>query len=151
MKIYLDADGCPVKEETYKVATRYQITVWVVANRPLHVPPSPLIVAKVVGKALDEADDWIVDQATAGDIVVTADIPLASRCLQKGARAIGPKGKPFTEDSIGNALASRELSQHLREMGLHTGGPAPMTKKDRSRFLAKLDEIINAVRREGYC
>jgi len=147
--IYIDADGCPVKDETYKVAQRYQLAVRVVANRQTQVPPSPLIEAVVVGKGFDEADDWIADKATAGDIVITADIPLAARCLQRGARVLGPKGKPFTDDSIGNAVASRELSQHLREMGVHTGGPAPMAKKDRSRFLAKLDELINAIRREG--
>lgn len=147
--IYIDADGCPVKAETYKVAQRYRIPVRVVANRHTNVPPSPLIAAIVVGKGFDEADDWIAERATAGDIVVTADIPLAARCLKNGARVLGPKGKPFTEDSIGNALASRELSQHLREMGMQTGGPAPMGKKDRSRFLSKLDELINAIRRES--
>ena len=147
--IYIDADGCPVKDETYKVAKRYQLAVRVVANRQTQVPSSPLVEAVVVGKGFDEADDWIVEQAAAGDIVITADIPLAARCLQKGARVLGPKGKPFTDDSIGNAVASRELSQHLREMGIHTGGPAPMAKKDRSRFLARLDELVNAIRRDG--
>lgn len=147
--IYIDADGCPVKNETYKVAKRYQIPVRVVANRPSQVPASPLIETVVVGQGLDEADDWIVEQAELGDIVITADIPLAARCLQKGARVLGPKGKPFTDNSIGDAVASRELSQQLREMGVHTGGPAPMGKKDRSRFLAKLDELVNAIRREG--
>jgi uncharacterized protein YaiI (UPF0178 family) len=146
--IYIDADGCPVKDETYKVAGRYQLAVRVVANRHTQVPSSPLIEAVVVGKGFDEADDWIVEQASVSDIVITADILLAARCLQKGARVLGPKGKPFTEDSIGGAVASRELSQHLREMGVHTGGPAPMAKKDRSRFLAKLDELVNAIRRE---
>ena len=147
--IYIDADGCPVKDETYKVARRYQLVVNVVSNRPVHVPAWPQIEAIVVGNRLDEADDWIAERAGAGDIVVTADIPLAARCLQAGARVIGPKGKEFTEDSIGDAVASRALSQHLREIGVNTGGPAPMAARDRSRFLSKLDELVNAIRRDG--
>ncbi|MCA9671814.1 MAG: YaiI/YqxD family protein [Myxococcales bacterium] len=147
--IYIDADGCPVKAETYKVAKRYGLAVRVVANRYTDVPLSPLIEAVVVGKGLDEADDWIAERAGRGDIVITADIPLAARCLEAGAHVLGTKGKPFTEDSIGNALASRELSSHLREIGVHTGGPAPMQKKDRSRFLSKLDELINTIARDG--
>jgi uncharacterized protein YaiI (UPF0178 family) len=147
--IYIDADGCPVKGETYKVAKRYQLAVRVVANRHVQVPLSPLIETVVVGQGFDEADNWIVEHATVGDIVITADIPLAARCLEKGARVLGTKGKPFTEDSIGDAVASRELSQQLREMGVFTGGPAPMGKKDRSRFLSKLDEMVNAIRRDG--
>jgi uncharacterized protein YaiI (UPF0178 family) len=147
--IYIDADGCPVKDETYKVAKRYQLAVRVVANRPVSVPGWPEIETVVVGKGFDEADDWIVEHATVGDIVITVDIPLAARCLKKGARVLGHKGKPFTEDSIGNAVAARELSEHLRQMGMQTGGPAPMEKKDRSRFLSKLDELINAIRRDG--
>jgi len=149
--IYIDADGCPVKDETYRVAKRYQLAVRVVANshRHVHLPSSPLVKEVVVGTGFDEADDWIVEQAGVGDIVITADIPLAARCLEKGARVLGPKGKPFTDDSIGNAVASRELSQHLREMGVHTGGPAPMAKKDRSRFLSRLDEIVNKIKREA--
>lgn len=147
--IYIDADGCPVKDETYKVARRYKLVVRVVANRQVQVPAWPLIEVIVVGKGLDEADDWIVEHAGAGDIVITADIPLAARCLQAGARVLGPKGRAFTEDSIGDAVASRALSQHLREIGVNTGGPAPMAAKDRSRFLSKLDEMINAIRRDG--
>lgn len=147
--IYIDADGCPVKQETYKVAQRYQLSVRVVANRPLQTPPSPLVQAVIVGDGFDEADDWIVEHAGVGDIVVTADILLAARCLEGGARALGPKGRPFTEDSIGDAVASRALSQHLRESGINTGGPAPMGKRDRSRFLSKLDELVNAIRRDG--
>lgn len=147
--IYIDADGCPVKQETYKVATRYQLPVRLVANRYLQIPSSPLFQTVTVGDGFDEADDWIVEHAVPGDIVITADIPLAARCLQNGARALGPKGRPFTEDSIGDAVASRALSQHLRESGINTGGPAPMSKRDRSRFLAKLDELVNAIRREG--
>jgi uncharacterized protein YaiI (UPF0178 family) len=148
--IYIDADGCPVKNETYKVARRYQLAVRVVANHHVQVPASPLIEVIVVGKGLDEADDWIVEHAGAGDIVITADIPLAARCLQAGARVLGPKGRAFTDDSIGDAVASRALSQHLREIGVNTGGPAPMAAKDRSRFLSRLDEMVNAIRRDGY-
>ena len=147
--IYIDADGCPVKEEAYKVARRHGLAVRVVANRRTQVPPSPLIESVVVADRFDAADEWIAAHAGPGDIVVTADIPLAARCLQAGARALGPKGRPFTEDSIGNAVADRELSQHLRELGLASGGPAPMAKPDRSRFLAKLDELVCAIRREG--
>ena len=147
--IFIDADGCAVKDEIYKVAARYQLPVRVVANRYTQVPASPLVEAIVVGKGLDEADDWIAEQAGVGDIVVTADIPLAARCLEAGARAVGPKGRPFTEDSIGNAVASRALSEHLREIGINTGGPSPMAAKDRSRFLSKLDEMVNAIRRDG--
>ena len=147
--IYIDADGCPVKQETYKVARRYQLPVRVVANRPLQIPPLALIQIVTVSDGFDAADDWIVEHAGAGDIVITADILLAARCIEVGARVLGPKGRPFTEDSIGDAVASRALSQHLRESGIDTGGPAPMGKRDRSRFLAKLDELVNAVRREG--
>ena len=147
--IYIDADACPVKDETYRVAGRYQLPVRVVANSHMRVPDSPLIGVMVVGNEMDAADDWIVENAGVGDIVITADILLAARCLGNGARVLGPKGKPFTEDCIGDAVASRELSQHLRESGLITGGPAPMAKKDRSRFLSKLDEMVNAIRRDG--
>jgi uncharacterized protein YaiI (UPF0178 family) len=148
--IYIDADGCAVKDETYKVAARYQLAVRVVANHPIHIPgASALIQNVVVGKGFDEADDWIAERVQPGDIVVTADIPLAARCLKNGARALGPKGRALTEDSIGDAVASRDLSQQLREMGIQTGGPAPMQKKDRSRFLSKLDELVNAIRRDG--
>ena len=149
MTIYIDGDACPVKSETYKVAARYQLAVRVVANRYLQVPPSPLILSIAVGNGMDAADDWIVEQADVADIVITADILLAARCIKKGARVLGPKGKPFTEDSIGDAVASRAVSQHLRESGIETGGPAPMGKKDRSRFLSGLDETVNAIRRDG--
>lgn len=146
--IFIDADGCPVKEEVYRVSKRYHLDVRVVANRHLNLPPSPLIQPMVVSDGFDAADDWIAEHAGVGDVVITADIPLAARCLERGARVLGTKGREFTEDSIGDALASRELSQQLREMGVTTGGPAPMAKKDRSRFLSKLDELINAIKRE---
>jgi hypothetical protein len=146
LMIYIDADGCPVKDEVYRVAARYDLAVRVVANTNQRIPPSSNIEAVVVGQGTGVADDWIAGHAGAADIVVTADIPLAARCIKNGARVLGPKGREFTPDSIGDALASRELSDHLRQMGLMTGGPAPMSKKDRSRFMAGLDRIINAVR-----
>ena len=148
MSIYLDADACPVKEEVYRVARRYQITVHVVANCPLRVPAEDLIALTVVKGGFDAADDWIAERVGRGDIAITADIPLADRCLQRGARVLGHKGDEFTEDSMGNALATRSLLDMLRQSGEFRGGPAPFTKSDRSRFLAKLDEVIHAVRRD---
>lgn len=145
--VFVDADGCPVKDETYRVAERYDLEVRVVANRYLNTPRSEHVKAVLVGDADGAADDWIVEHVDANDVVVTADIPLAARCLEKGASVVGLKGREFTEDTIGDALASRELSSQLREMGMMTGGPAPMGKKDRSRFLQKLDEVIQRIRR----
>lgn len=145
--IYIDADACPVKDETYKVAGRYQMKVLVVANQRISTPVDPLIESVVVKGNFDAADDWIVEHASVGDIVITADILLADRCVRKGARVLGPKGVEFTEDNVGDAVANRELKQNLRHMGEMRGGPAPMDKKARSNFLAKLDQIVNAVRR----
>jgi uncharacterized protein len=145
--IFIDADACPVKEEVYRVARRYQMRVAVVANAPLRVPADDLV-ELVVRPGFGAADDWIAEQAGNGDIVITADIPLAARCLARDARVLSPKGQPFTDNDIGSALALRSLLDDLRQGGAITGGPAPMTPKDRSRFLAKLDEMINAVRRE---
>jgi len=145
--IYIDADGCPVKEETYRVAKRYGLKVVLAANSWMRVPASGSIELVVVGDGMDEADDWIAERAGTGDIVVTGDIPLAARCLEKGARVLGLRGKPFTEESIGDALASRELLSHLREAGAVTGGPSAITKKDRSRFLESLDNIVQSVLR----
>ncbi len=146
LTVYIDADACPVKDEVYRVARRYAMPVKVVANAPLRVPADALV-ELVVCPGFGAADDWIAEQAGPGDVVVTADIPLAARCLDKGARALGPKGHPFTDNDIGSALAMRELLDELRQGGAVTGGPAPMTAKDRSRFLSKLDETVNAVRR----
>ncbi len=146
LTIYTDADACPVKEEVYQVARRYQMRVVIVANAPLRVPTSGLV-ELVVRPGFGAADDWIAGQAGLGDIVITADIPLAARCLGKGVRVLDSKGHPFTENDIGSALAMRELMAELRQGATVTGGPAPMTPKDRSRFLSKLDEAINAVRR----
>ena len=146
LTIFIDADACPVKEEVYRVARRYDLAVKVVANAPLRVPATPLV-ELVVCPGFGAADDWIAEQAGAGDIVITADIPLAARCLAKEARVLGPKGEPFTDNDIGSALAMRDLMDELRQGGALTGGPAPMNAKDRSRFLSKLDETINAIRR----
>ena len=144
--IYVDTDACPVKDEVYRVARRYQMPVKVVANAPLRVP-SDALVELVVRTGFGAADDWIAEQAGPGDIVVTADIPLAARCLEKGAIVLDAKGRAFSEDDIGEALATRELMDQLRQGGAVTGGPGPMTPRDRSRFLSKLDEAVNAVRR----
>ena len=146
LTIYVDADACPVKSEVYKVARRYGLHVAVVANAPLRVPDDTLI-ELVVRAGFGAADDWIAGQAGEGDVVVTADIPLAARCLAKGARVLSPKGHPFTDNDIGSSLALRELLAELRQGGAVTGGPAAMAPKDRSRFLSKLDEAVNAVRR----
>lgn len=147
LDIYVDADGCPVKEEIYKVARRYELKVFVVSNRRIHVPLEVGIQGVVVGDAFDAADDWIADRVGDDDIVVTADLPLAQRCIQAGARVLGPKGQVHDENSIGSALAARELLDQLRQMGEMTGGPAPMGKQDRSHFLSRLDQMIQAVRR----
>src|SRR3954470_14143980 len=141
--LYLDADACPVKGESYKVAGRYKVPVKVVANAIMRVPADPLI-ELVVREGFGVVDDWIAEQVTPADIVITSDIPLAARARAKGARVLGPKGWPFTDDAIGEALATRELLDTLRQGGTVTGGPGPMSDKDRSRFLAKLDEMINA-------
>ena len=149
LAIYIDADACPVKQEVYRVAARYGLHVTVVANTPMRVPDADGVELVVVDDQFDAADDWIVEQVTTSDIVVSADIPLAARCLEKGARVLDPRGGVFTEDSIGEALASRELLSQLREMGTISGGPAPFEKRDRSRFLQQLDQIIQAVKRSG--
>lgn len=145
--IYIDADACSVKAETYKVARRFKWAVRVVANQYLETPKSSYIECVVVGQGADVADDWIAERAGVGDVVITNDIPLADRCLKNGARVLGQKGKEFSQESIGGALASRELSQNLREMGIETGGPKPTQAKDKSRFLGKLDQILVALSR----
>jgi len=147
--IFVDADGCPVKDEVYRVAERHGLAVKLVANAWMRTPGQAWIELVIVDDGFDAADDWIVEHASERDVVVTADIPLASRCLKNGARVLGPKGREFTEDSIGGALAGREASGFLREMGVMTGGPAPFTKRDRSRFLQKLDNLAQAAARAG--
>jgi uncharacterized protein len=148
MPIYVDADACPVKEEIYRVARRYVIKVYVVANAPLRVPSEDLIELVVVKGRFDAADDWIAERVETGDIVITTDIPLADRCLRRGSRVLSPKGNAFTEDAIGDAVATRALLDMLRQGGEFTGGPAPFAKSDRSRFLSKLDELVHASRRD---
>ncbi len=148
LHIYVDADACPVKQEVYRVARRYQLDVTLVANSWMRTPDEPWIALEVVKDGFDAADDWIVDHVEPEDLVITADIPFASRCMQKGSRAIGPTGRPFTEDNIGDAVATRDLLSVLRDAGEITGGPAPLTKRDRSRFLQALDEAIQDIRRK---
>jgi uncharacterized protein YaiI (UPF0178 family) len=148
MKIYIDADGCPVKDEVYKVAARYKLDVYVVANKPIHVPLHPSIKMQVVAAGPDEADNWIAEHIGEKDICVTTDIPLADRCLKKSACVLGARGDEFTEDMIGDAMATRELMKHLREMGEVKGGPAAFDKKDRSQFLSSLDRIIQKILRK---
>jgi uncharacterized protein YaiI (UPF0178 family) len=145
-EIIVDADGCPVKEEIYRVAKRYGLKVTLVSNSWMRTPRGDWLELVVVNGQFDAADDWIVDHVAENDIVISGDIPLASRCIEKGARVLGPKGRIFTEDSIGDAVAGRALQSHLRELGIVTGGPAPFEKRDRSRFLQRLDEIVHAVR-----
>ena len=148
IEIFVDADACPVKEEVYRVARRYGLKVYVVANGSIRVPQEPLIELIVVDQGPDIADDWIAEHAGPGDIVITADIPLAHRSLQKGAEVIGPTGRAFTTSSIGAALAQRGIMEHLRSTGEITGGPKPFAPADRSRFLSELDQAINRSRRK---
>ena len=147
--IYVDADACPVREEVYRVASRLGVEVFVVSNgsRPIRPPNLPFVHMVMVGEAMDAADDWIAERITAADICVTADIPLASRCLTAGARVVPPNGRTFTEANIANALAGRAIAQHLRELGTGGKGPPPFAKSDRSRFLSALDAAVNAVLR----
>ena len=140
--IYVDADACPVKQEIYKVAERHGLKVIVVANSYINVPRIPSIKLQIVGEGLDVADDWIAEQATARDIVITNDIPLADRVVKKGALAIAPHGKIFDANSMGMALAPRNLMQDLREQGAITGGPKPFSAQDRSKFLQALHEAV---------
>lgn len=148
LHIFVDADACPVKSEVYRVASRYRLDVTLVANSWMRVPNELWIALEVVEGGFDAADDWIVEHVQPHDIVVTADILLANRCLKKDARVIGPTGKPFTENNIGQAVATRDLLSLLRDTGKVTGGPPPLKKRDRSRFLQQLDEAIQAIRRK---
>ncbi|WP_179506517.1 MULTISPECIES: YaiI/YqxD family protein [unclassified Sphingomonas] len=149
MQILIDADACPVKEETYKVAFRYNVPVVVVSNSPIRVPRDPLISRKVVSDAFDAADDWIVENTVAGTVVITADILLADRCLKLGAAVIAPNGTPFTSASIGSAIAMRAIMSDLRAGGEQVGGPAPFSKTDRSRFLSALDQALTRLRQRS--
>jgi uncharacterized protein YaiI (UPF0178 family) len=145
--IFIDADACPVKQEVYRVAKRYSLKVTLVANCRMRLPNEPWITLEVVAATLDAADDWIAGHAGPRDIVVTADIPLANRCLKAGARVISPTGKPFTEDNIGQSVAMRDLLAELRGAGEITGGPPPLTQRDRSFFLQRLDDAVQNLRR----
>jgi len=145
--LYIDADACPVKAEIYRVAERYGLKVYVVSNSYINVPRDPRVERVVVSDGFDAADDWIAERVGPGDIVITSDIPLADRSLKRGAAAIGSTGVAFTTSSIGMAMASRELMSNLRAMGEATGGPKPMSQRDRSRFLSTLDETIQKLRR----
>jgi uncharacterized protein YaiI (UPF0178 family) len=147
-EIFVDGDACPVKDEVYAVATRLGVPVALVANSRMHVPHGFGVELIVVDEGPDAADDWIAAHVRTGDVVVTADIPLAARCLERGARVLGNDGRPFTEDSIGGALATRELKSHLRESGISSGGPRPLSNKERSRFSSKLDELVQRGLRE---
>jgi len=148
IRILIDADACPVREEVYKVAYRYQVPVGVIANSYMRIPRHNLIELVVVSADMDAADDHIAELADELTVVVTADIPLADRCLKKGAQVIAPNGKPFTQNSIGNAMATRALMADLRAGGDILGGPKPFTRADRSRFLSSLDEAIIKLKRE---
>ena len=148
--IYIDADACPVKQEVYRVAERHGLKVYVVSNTPIAVPRESWIERVVVAAGMDAADDWIAERATKGAIVVTQDIPLAARAVKAGAVAIAPDGKPFSEDTIGMALATRNLMDSLRSAGEITGGPKPFAPKDRSAFLQSLDREIVRLKREGF-
>lgn len=146
--LYVDGDACPVKDEIYRVAARHDWKVFVVAHGRIRVPGDGRVEAVRVKPGLDAADDWIAEHAGDGDIAVTADIPLAQRCLAAGAQVLSPTGREFTEDSIGGAIATRELMEHLRQMGETTGGPAPFQAKDRSRFVARLHDMVSEVNRK---
>ena len=153
--IYVDADACPVKGEVYRVAERHALKrlalkVYVVTNSFIAVPRDPMIERVIVGGEMDAADDWIADRAGRGDIVVTADIPLASRTVKAGAEVLAPTGRAFTEDSIGMTLATRNLLHELRSAGAVTGGPKPLSPRDRSQFLSALDQAIERLKRSGF-
>ncbi len=148
LRIFVDADACPVKQEIYRVAKRYGLKVILVANSWMRTPQEEWIELVVVDGQFGAADDWIAEHVREDDIVISGDIPLAHRCLVKGAQVLGLTGRAFTQANIGDALATRELLSHLRDLGSVTGGPAPFAKKDRSRFLQHLDQMIQAIRRK---
>jgi uncharacterized protein YaiI (UPF0178 family) len=147
MRIYIDADACPVKDEAYRVAARHKLPVTVVAAGFIRVSDDPMIERVAAGSGMDAADDWIAQRAGAGDIVITADIPLASRCVKAGAEVIAPNGRAFTEQAIGMTLAVRNLMHDLRSAGEVTRGPPPFSPRDRSAFLSALDAAIRRVQR----
>ncbi len=148
--IYIDADACPVKDETYRVAARHRLKVFLVANSWISVPHDADVERVVVSAGPDVADDWIVERVEEGDLVITADVPLAARVVAKGAEAIGPTGKPFTAASIGMQLATRNLMADLREAGEITRGPRPFSPRDRSEFLQSLERAVQRLKRKGF-
>jgi len=150
-EIYVDGDACPVREEIFRVAARLRLNVFVVSNgsRPIRPPAASNVKMVLVGDRADAADDWITEHISAADVCVTSDIPLASRCLKNGARVVSPTGKEWTQANIDNALVGREIARHLRELGTNTRGPAPLTKRDKSRFLSALDTVVQAALREA--
>jgi uncharacterized protein len=148
IRIFVDADACPVKPEVYRVAERYALKVYVVANAFMNVPRSDLIERVIVPEGPHVADGWIADRAGATDVVITADIPLAGRCVRKGAMVISPTGKPFDDNSIGMALATRDLMTDLRSAGATTRGPPPLSRQDLSRFLSALDLAVTRLKRK---
>ena len=150
VRLFVDADACPVKAEIYRVAERYRLAVFVVSNSLIAIPPSTLIERVVVEAGPDVADGWIADRAQAGDVVVTADVPLAARCVGNGAEVLGPTGRRFDADSIGMTLATRNLMEELRSAGQVTGGPRPFGPKDRSAFLNGLDAAVARLRKAGF-
>ena len=145
LRILVDADAVPVKQEVFRVALRYEIKVVMVANSPINIQQEDWLETVVVSGRFDAADDWIVEQVQKNDIVVTGDIPLAARCLKKAARVLDYRGRILTENSIGNLLATRDLMAHLRDIGVNTGGPKVFEKKDRSRFLQSLDTVVQSI------
>ena len=145
LRILVDADAVPVKQEVFRVALRYGIKVVMVANSPINIQQEDWLETVVVSGWFDAADDWIVEQVQKNDIVVTGDIPLAARCLKKAARVLDYRGRILTENSIGNLLATRDLMAHLRDIGVNTGGPKVFEKKDRSRFLQSLDTVVQSI------
>jgi uncharacterized protein len=148
LRIYVDADACPVKQEVFKVAQRHGLGVTLVAASWMRIPDRPDVTLKVVDQGFDAADDWIAEHVTSDDLVITGDVPLAARCIGKGAYVLGPAGRPFTESNIGDALATRNLLSDMRSAGLESGGPAQFSPQDRSRFLQELHRAIEALRRE---
>ncbi len=142
IEIFVDADACPVKDEVYQVAGRYGLQVVLVANSRMSVPRGAGVEMVVVGSGADAADDWIAENIREDDVAITADIPLAARCLEVGAKVLGTNGRPFDADMIGGALAMRELKTELREGGAVTGGPPPISPRDRSRFASRLDQLV---------
>jgi uncharacterized protein YaiI (UPF0178 family) len=149
LEVYVDGDACPVKDEVYRVALRHDLKVYVVYCGALRTQAPGRVEFVRVKQGFDAADDWIVEHVSEGDIVVTSDIPLADRCIKKGVRVVAPNGRPFTEESIGEAMANRALMDHLRAMSAVSGGPAPFAPADRSRFLSTLDEVIQRLRRSN--